>query len=322
MPAALLPRRTITPPSSTPLERAVDAAFPRWDELAKAVEPESTRQNPALLPWRAAHWQIGQFDRYFADPRDLLANGLPWLRERGSAAAVRRAMGWLGYRGVKIEEDGALLHIDPGREITAADLRRLAHVVKASLPLHVHFYRVFHGLDRRVLRLNCNPGLNHGLLQADSGTPMDAGDGTTIWVSQGKVSGGGVGPVTGEFAVGGSTGRHTGCVRRPDSKLLNYYRLNGEVQLPTAGGGRSRHGTVVTGYVLQQAYGGNVQGPPMHSGLPPLMGKPVGGTISRAGRNMPRTEPDRTWETGYWDDDTWQHSDVVGGNIVIENSGE
>lgn len=322
MPAALSPRRTITPPSSTPLERAVDAAFPRWDELAKAVEPESTRHNPALLPWRAAHWQIGQFDRYFADPRDLLANGLPWLRERGSAAAVRRAMGWLGYRGIKMEEDGALLHIDPGREITAADLRKLAHVVKASIPLHVHFYRVFHGLDRRVLRLNCHPGLNRGLLQADSGTPMDAGDGTTIWVSQGKANGGQVAPITGDFVQGGSTGRHTGCVHRPDSKLLNYYRLGGAVQRPTAGGSRSSRGNVLVGYELQQARGGNLQGPPMNPALPPLLGQAVGGSMSSAGRNMPRTVPNRTWQTGYWDGDTWQHSDVGGGNIVIENSGE
>ena len=322
MPAALLPRRTITPPSSTPLERAVDAAFPRWDELAKAVEPESTRQNPALLPWRAAHWQIGQFDRYFADPRDLLANGLPWLRERGSAAAVRRAMGWLGYRGIKMEEDGALLHIDPGREITAADLRQLAHVVKASIPLHVHFYRVFHLLDRRMLRLNRKPGLNNGLLQANSGTPMDAGDGTTILVSQGKYSGGIAPRLTGAAIVGTRRTVAAGRMRRTDCMLLNLYRLGGRVRRPWAGALRTTAAGTAPAYQRLAVYGANQHSTGLHNGLSSPLGQPLAGGMATAGRELPRTIPDRTWETGGWDGDTWQSTDIAGGNIVIQDNGE
>jgi len=311
-------RRTILPPNATPMERAFDAAVPQWDALADQAEPAALRQNASMLPWMAAHWQISQFDRYFEDPRVLLENGLPWLRERGSAAAVRRAMGWLGYRGVKIEEDGALLHIDPGREITAADLRYLAHVVKASLPLHVRFYRVFHRLDRRVLRTNSRPGLNHGLLQADSGTPMDAGDGTTIIVSQGAFNGGTAPRLTGARIPGGHCTAKGGRMRRTDWPLLNLYRLGSPVRKPLAGTAAATHGGAAPAYVRLACYGDTLHGQAPTGAIASPLGQPLGAAASQAGRDMPRTVPDRTWETGGWDGDTWQTTDIAGGNIVIQ----
>src|SRR5256885_368192 len=99
----------------------------------------------AFLPWLAAEWGIAQFDRYFDDVPALIANGLPWLRERGTAASMQRALGWLGYDGAQLDEDGAWLHLDLGRIIGDAELASVAHVVRASLPAHVRFYRVFHG---------------------------------------------------------------------------------------------------------------------------------------------------------------------------------
>ena len=147
-------RRHILPPQVTPLERAVDQATPQWGDLADAVEPASVRGNAAFQPWIAMQWQVAQFAPYFPDLGTLLDNTLPWLRERGNGASVRRALGWLGYDtlALRIEEDGYLLHLDPGRLVSDADLLHIARVVRASIPLHVSFYRVYHGDDVRALR--------------------------------------------------------------------------------------------------------------------------------------------------------------------------
>ena len=177
--------RTLLPPNASLLERTVDATLPTgWAAMAGQVEPQANP--PALLPWVAQQWQISQFESYFPTTQALLNAGLPWLRERGSAAAVRRAMGWLGFANVVIEEDGALLHINPGKEVSNDDLRRLAHVVGASIPLHVNFYRVFYQYDLRSIRLDSGPKLDAGMLDNDSGVPVTMPDGSVIIGSQGQ----------------------------------------------------------------------------------------------------------------------------------------
>lgn len=147
-------RRHILPPQVTPLERAVDQATPQWGDLADAVEPANVRGNAAFQPWIAMQWQVARFAPYFPDLGALLTQALPWLRERGNGSSVRRALGWLGYDtlALRIEEDGYLLHLDPGRLVSDADLLHIARVVRASIPLHVSFYRVYHGDDVRALR--------------------------------------------------------------------------------------------------------------------------------------------------------------------------
>jgi hypothetical protein len=171
--AATAPRRHILPPNATALEKAVDQAIPAWDGLADAFAPPSQGDAPAFLPWLAAEWGIAQFDRYFDDVPQLVEQGLPWLRERGTAAALLRALHWLGYDQARLDEDGAWLHLDLGRVVGDADLLPVAHVVRASLPAHVRFYRVFHGHDLRPLRLDHGPGLDAGMLDNDSGTWVD-----------------------------------------------------------------------------------------------------------------------------------------------------
>lgn len=179
-------RRHILPPHTTALERAVDQAMPRWDLLAEAVEPISVRGNAAFQPWLAAQWQIAQFAQYFDSVDALITAALPWLFERGNAASVRRALAWLGYDSVVIEEEGAYLHIDLGRLVHDWELAAVAHVVRASLPAHVAFWRVYHGHDLRAMRLDAAPLLDSGLLDNDSGVPVDvAPHGSPVKASQG-----------------------------------------------------------------------------------------------------------------------------------------
>lgn len=181
-----LARRHLLPPQTTALERAVDQSLPAWDTLASAGEPTATRANAQYQPWLAAQWQIAQFERYFPSADALLTNAMPWLFERGSAASVRRALTWLGYGPVTIEEDGAYLHIDPGSLLSDGEFAAIAHVVRASLPVHMRFYRIHHGHDLRPLRLDHGPALDAALLDDDSGGWIAIDGDDPLKVSQGS----------------------------------------------------------------------------------------------------------------------------------------
>ncbi len=164
----------LLPTGSTRLEQAVDSALPRFDGLVQALRPISSQHPEPFKPWLAAEWQLAQFASQFSSLDELIDNGLPWLLERGSAASVLRVLQWLGYAdGVKIEEEGPYLHIDLGRVASAQELEPVARLVRASIPLHVDFYRVYHGWDLRALRLDGGQRLDKALLDTDSGGWVD-----------------------------------------------------------------------------------------------------------------------------------------------------
>lgn len=298
--------RSVLPPNASLLERAIDGNFPAdWGSLADQAEPAADPD--VLLPWVVAQWQLSQFDRYFADPRELLAKGLPWLRERGSAAAVKRAMGWLGYAGVRIEEDGARLHISPGREVSIADMQHIAYMVRASIPLHVKFYRLFHRYDLRRIRLDNRPRLDSGMLDTDSGVPIDVG-GEIILGSQGQFFSAvaqrpGNAKVRALSTIGWSLTTRRRDVLRLDSWHLDRRLRKAPRLLPT-----QVEAPTTPAYVrllAQTAYGKAY-------------------AITAAARNaqpaqmradtycavVPRTIRARTW-TGAWDGRAWQESEIA-----------
>lgn len=169
----------LLPPQATPLERAVVQVAPNWEDLATAgANLESTRP-PEFAPWLAAEWALAPFADLFPSSAALIDAGLPWLFERGSSASVRRVLGWLGFEaGVRIEEDQAYLHIDLGRVASSDEIARIAQAVRASLPAHMRFYRVYFEHDLRPVRLDRGPALDAGLLDDDSG----------LWIGDVKAS--------------------------------------------------------------------------------------------------------------------------------------
>ena len=168
-------RPNILPPNASPLMRAVDQAVPQWDALPLALHGPVYGHPQALAPWLAGEWGLGQFARYFnGNTGQLIAAGVPWLLQRGTAAGVRRALAWLGLSiGVTIEEDGARLHIDPGQMVTTEQAASIAHVVRATVGAHVHFYRIYHGLDVRPLRWDQSPTWDNAVWDYESGTPIN-----------------------------------------------------------------------------------------------------------------------------------------------------
>ena len=230
---ALAPRRTLLPPQSTPLERALDQTFPQWDALAAAFTVPSVGEPEQFAPWLAAEYELAQFAPYFPTTAELIEQGLQWLFTRGTAASVVRALGWVGFAGSTVDEDGAYLHINLGRPATAEDMARVAHVVRASLPAHVHFYRVFNPLnDVRRIVLDRTPRLDTGMLDGDSGVMGPDG----VKLSFGERSGATLPAAPADALPAISTHQRVGLIRYDDMPVLDAWRLDSHVLMGVSGG--------------------------------------------------------------------------------------
>lgn len=229
----LAPRRTLLPPQSTPLERALDQTFPQWDALAAAFTVPSVGEPEQFAPWLAAEYELAQFAPYFPTTAELIEQGLQWLFTRGTAASVVRALGWVGFAGSKVDEDGAYLHINLGRPATAEEMARVAHVVRASLPAHVHFYRVFNPLnDVRRIVLDRAPPLDTGMLDGDSGVMGPDG----VKLSFGERSGATLPAAPADALPAISTQQRVGLIRYDDMPVLDAWRLDSHVLMGVSGG--------------------------------------------------------------------------------------
>ena len=225
-------RQHILPPATTPLERAWDETLPAWEELADAFKTPSEGEPAAFVPWYAAEYGLAEFAPYFDTVPELLAQGLPWLFVRGTAAGVALALRWVGFDAVVIEEDGPYLHIDLGRISTAGEVARAAHVVRATIPAHVHFYRVFHGYDLRPIVLDRGPALDAGMLDGYSGVP----GGSDVVVSFGERAGRTLPTSPAQGGTGAQTHVRVSTSRYDDMPVLDAWRLDSHILAGLSGG--------------------------------------------------------------------------------------
>ena len=229
---APLSRRHLLPPQATPLERAIDQSAPHWDALASAFGPPSTSTPDVFAPWLAAEYGLAEFAPYFDTVPELLAEGLPWLFVRGTAAGLRRALAWLGYHSVVIDEQGAWLHLDLGRPLQSHELAAIVHVVRASLPAHVNFYRVFHGYDARPIVLDRGPALDAGMLDGYSGVLGSHGVVESFGIRGGRT----LPPAPAGHPRTAATQVRVSVSRYDDMPVLDAWRLDSRVLSALSGG--------------------------------------------------------------------------------------
>ena len=231
-------RQHILPPATTPLERAWDETLPAWGALADAFKTPSEGEHAAFVPWYAAEYGLAEFAPYFDTVPELLAEGLPWLFVRGTAAGVVLA-----------------LHIDLGRPATATEISRIAHVVRATVPAHVQFWRVFHGHDRRTLRLDRGQPLDTGMLDDDSGVWISVETGEPVKASFGIRHTGTTTSTAGQPQAG-ALAAYVAKLTRNDKAVLDCWRLDSRLLANEFGGlGELMRGEAPT-YVRVQGEGG------------------------------------------------------------------
>ncbi|MCL1962464.1 MAG: phage tail protein [Desulfovibrionaceae bacterium] len=300
-------RRHILPPQTTPLERAVDQTLPAWDWMAESAAPAAVRRDPEFVPWLAVDWQVSQFAPYFDSVPALLSSAIPWLMQRGNPASVRAVLNWLGFDGIALDEDESWLHLDLGRLVQDAELKPVAHVVRASIPAHVKFYRVFHGWDLRPIRTDSGR-LDDALLDDDSGVWVDVWPhGNHIKVSQGElwrrpaVAAPPLGVATAQTAVTSSR------VIRDDLPLLDNWRLDSQILVDVTGGATGLQSTYVPAFPRLQA----VCLPPVEVTDTAAAWLPGAPATAQAGAHVNasnRANDDaRAW-SGAWDSTPWRPS--------------
>ncbi|WGG48835.1 phage tail protein [Rugamonas sp. DEMB1] len=235
----------LLPSNATPLERALARAAPRAALDALADAPAGLRRPQAscgaLAPWLAAEWQLAEFAPYFDSTAALIEAGLPWLRQRGTAASVKRALSWLGYQAT-LEEEGPWLQIDPGDAYAQLRVDAVAQLVRASLPAHARLYRMYHGYDLRPLRLD-GGRLDDALLDDDSGVLVD---GIKLSFAARR---GGVADLPGEVPGHARTDTLCAVVPYDDRMMLDTWLLDSEL----IADGRFIMGQLVTGTTADTA---------------------------------------------------------------------
>ena len=298
--------RTILPPSSTTLERVIDTTFPRgWGAMADALEPAAMQANDTVLPWIAQQWQISRFDRYFDDTRELIAQGLPWLRERGTAAGVRRVLSWLGYTSVTLDEDGARLHINPGREVSNADIAQMAYAVRNTIPLHVSFYRVFYRYDLRMLRWDNRPVWDSAIWDNVSGTPVDVGDGGVVIGSQARFNMAICTPPKLEPLLCGGAVHHVSRMRRADVMRWDAWRWDAAVLRSVTGVQFWGIAAMAGQYQALQPVSTKADGVASAGDSPRVQVQEAAEYVQTSNTCTPRTGQPRKWR-GKWDSQPWR----------------
>jgi hypothetical protein len=161
----------LQPSNATPFELLFDEANdgivrvgPDFASLpfARANPP------PPILPFLVWELGLGELTPYLPNLYDLIADGVRWQRVRGTPAAIRKGLGWIGYDFLAIGEEttrfrdfpdlGARrlrwsrmqLELDRVREADSPDLEQIAGIVGQSLPERSYFSRAFRGYDVRA----------------------------------------------------------------------------------------------------------------------------------------------------------------------------
>ena len=249
------PRRHLLPPNATTLEKAVDQTAPNWDATAQAFPLPRQGTPEAVKPWLAAELQLAPFARYFATTDELLAAGGAWLLVRGTAAAVLLALSWVGFAGATVDQSGPYLHLNLGRPATAAEIDRIAHVVRESVPAHVRFWRVYWGHDRRPLRLDAGQPLDTAQLDGSSGVWVDVSTGEPVKASFGIKHSGTTTRTAGQ-PLPTATAAYVAKLTRNDKLVLDCWRLDSRLLANEFGGlGELMRGEAPA-YVRVQGEGG------------------------------------------------------------------
>lgn len=302
--------RTLLPTGSTALERAVDLAAPRWQGLVAAVRPLAGGHPEPFKPWLAAEWALADFARYFADIDQLLAAGLPWLFERGTAAGVKRALAWIGFAQARIDEDGPWLHIDLGRAATDAELARIVHLVRATVPAHVHFYRVYWAWDLRPIWLDARPPLDAGILDNESGIIVELDGQDPIKASFGERHA----EIVPRPATAGIqlhiVARLGQRAQRIDTGLLDAWSLDSVLSLVAIEATTTHHPAMVPAHGLGAGQLSSMPAVYMQLPAPPPRAHLSAGTgVLSSAAERPLPYP-RSW-TGGWDADPWAASPIL-----------
>lgn len=259
---------SLLPCNATPMELTLEKV------LRDALSPLNLGVNDILtckenpkddwLLWLVWEYGLEELLPYIPDLRQLIAEGIPWQRIRGTPASVKQALGWVGAPDasfVEEEETGGVhwqeFMIDSGYVPNGPiGAERIVEVSKIAAPVGTVLSRIYHGYDVRRFILDKS---DWGDLLSDYSGYKDNVLGVVL--SFGRYS-----PMSGRFedglgeAIFSHLRGHFGSIRYEDRPLLDFSMVFGEVPQPV-------HESTIYQYVT--AFGGTLANDAWHDQLWP-----------------------------------------------------
>jgi len=159
----------LLPSSSTQLERDLSLSA----DLLRRLEggPPKIRTGKRLdiqddvIPWLILEYGLGELLPYIPDQRQAVREGVKWQRVRGTPAAVRTALGWIGFDAlIEESEAGSIRWADFQLGLDQAPnglqfTENVVQVSRLSSPVRSRLFRIYGGwFDFRRFKLD-----DHGL---------------------------------------------------------------------------------------------------------------------------------------------------------------
>lgn len=171
-------RYDLLPPNATALERDFSRSISSLERVGSPVPTIRTAKRvdipDAVVPWLIYEYGLGELLPYLVDQRQALAEGVQWQRVRGTPAALKIALGWIGLDALLEESEAGTLRwaeYQLGLEQAPPDLAFVARAIeisRISAPVRSRLFRIYGGYDERRFLLDHHL-LGEGLLCDDSG---------------------------------------------------------------------------------------------------------------------------------------------------------
>lgn len=152
------------PSNSTDLERTLEEAMDekaiiRPAMLAIKGVKYARPLNPTVAPWLILEYGLGPISQFFDNPEDLIDEGRPWQKIRGTRAAIQTSFSWIGYDTIQVQDQVPnrrrwhLYQVNMGELPGLDEETRLAnaeYLAGMSDSARNYFWRGFYGYDVRV----------------------------------------------------------------------------------------------------------------------------------------------------------------------------
>lgn len=171
-------RYDLLPPNATQLERDLSRASSFLERIGRPVPTIRTAKRinipDGVVPWLIYEYGLGELLPYLSDQRQAIAEGVLWQRVRGTPAALKIGLGWIGLIASLEESEAGTLRwaeYQLGLEVAPNGLEqieRLVGIARISQPIRSRLFRVYGGYDERRFLLDYHL-LGEGLLCDHSG---------------------------------------------------------------------------------------------------------------------------------------------------------
>jgi hypothetical protein len=171
-------RYDLLPPNATQLERDLSRASSFLERIGRPVPTIRTAKRinipDGVVPWLVYEYGLGELLPYLSDQRQAIAEGVLWQRVRGTPAALKIGLSWIGLIAeLEESEAGTLRWAEYQLGLEAApngleQIGRLVGIARISQPIRSRLFRVYGGYDERRFLLDYHL-LGEGLLCDHSG---------------------------------------------------------------------------------------------------------------------------------------------------------